>query len=338
MFAAAISPELTSVVEMETTSDWMSLLQSEESQNSMTLPDGPLVKKYKAQNEEKLFNEAVVEQSRELNPMLEARQARAKFKLDALKRNAEIRNDKVIVEAERHLKQRARLEKNEFNQKNEEAKVRRMERAVKHEEMVGQADKERLQKVHTETAAALRMTTMMAQDKELGRKAAQKEEARHDAQASGVGGLIDLKGDQIIYPSLVRLSKALKTAWDTVSQENFRLAEIAFNNAAEAVALEEAKFIAMRDKRNERHLAGANAEAMNEKTAKTKNEQQRHFENANKQRERTTAGKNEALRTEGDTSSQEALWEAARKKVQDERNEIEANEVAEKGRISAKVV
>jgi len=218
------------------------------------IPDGPVVQKFKKMEAKKLMDKEVAKQETKMKPALERKKEKKKAQKNKMQMLADLEIKRRISSKELGYKQKARDDAKKEQARVRSAKQRRMERYEKLEHNKAQANVEKLGKLHSNTDSALTLAKKLFEKKRTSllsaasiakRLAQQKEELR-------VGGLIHLKGEQILNRPLVDLNKRLKLARQRPTAHNLRMAKIAYNHGAMEVAKENERFKVARRQKHER--------------------------------------------------------------------------------------
>lgn len=171
---------------------------------------------------------------------------------------------------------------------------------------------------------------MLAAQQIAKRLAQQKEELR-------LGGLIHLKGDQIVFKPLVELNRRLKIARDNPTAHNIKMAKQAYNNGAMAVAVQNEQFKTAKRRRLEKQ------HKKKLKTIRTEKDKKEHGVKhlahlIREEKKRKAAAKERIRKHFAAGKEREAKkWKTARNKVKTAREKLVKSEKNAKHRFNSEV-
>merc|ERR1712072_927229 len=306
------------------------------------IPNGPVVMQYKKLQAKKKMALEIAKQNKKLKPVFK----RKKLKANAQKKNFKMMSDlevkNIVMKKELKLKAAARDWKKELAKRKRRAK----RYALHYGEKIDQS-KERLKKIGATTKASFKLAqkTMRAMKtrKNVIDQAAEADAKRRDELR--VGGLMHLKGHQLVIKELTDLNKLLAKAKKHPSLQNIRIVKVQYNHDAMWVAKEnlkkeivKRKFIARqkektrkkyRKEKHKKHALLAKQQAKNRKEAAQK-------KGAKEKLQKLILNSSEAGQKKLKKSREHALKKSAAAKAKEKgqkkrRNESKTKTAKEKG-------
>lgn len=309
------------------------------------VPDGPVVQKFKKLQAKKKLDQQVVKQSKILKPVLKRKKVkkRAQKSKMAMLADLEIKNRKSKNELK--LKAKARRVAKEKEARKQAAKKRRTERYEKANFDAMSANKESLQKLHTQTSGALKAAHKLYRaQKARSKKLAAQQIAKMKAQGKEnllVGGVIHLSGNQLAnkMPTqhLMKLNGKLATAMQHPTAHNIRMAQVSYDYAAMAVGRENEHYKVLA--RNRKGRAAQIRENERKKKKSAKDRAVKHVARMIAHERRAKRARQERVRKAFQLGREQNSkhWAAARGKVNRARAALKNAESAAKRRFNEKM-
>jgi len=300
------------------------------------IPDGPVVQAFQRLVGKQKLDAEIARQKKLMGPLLDRGDAKVQAKKKELSMLAEVEIKNRLGKRELALKRKDKEDNRAEHARQEAAKARRLERYEKWSQDEVKRNQERLGKLHSHTSTAFDMAKQLFKRAPSSKKTAVESMAKASAkqrQELTVGGFLGLKGDQINFDALSDLNDKIAKAMKVPDDGNINFVEAAYDQAATAVAEEQASF-----KRKE----GSWKEKANKVQEEKEKEQiQKHNVKLDElrtkvQKESTVKGnRKDKIETDrlANEQAEKGRWRAAFEDIKKKRQAISDGEATEKNKF-----